>query len=56
MGAPDKTHVKNGLSKLFDFCGQTIDVSDQAVFISKDLGLRDEEGNKTNISDPLTAA
>ena len=31
-------------------------MSDQAVFILKDLGLHDEEGNKTNVSDTLTAA
>ena len=56
MVAPVKTQVENGLSKLFDFRGQTIDVSYQAVFILKDPGLRDDEGKKTNISDPLTAA
>ena len=28
-----KNHVENGLSNLFDLQGQTIDVSDQAVFI-----------------------
>ena len=56
MGSPVKTHVENGLSKLFDFRGQTIDVSDQSIFILKDLGLHDEEGKKTNIRDPLTAA
>ena len=46
----------NGLSKLFDLRGQIIDVSDQAIFFLKDSGLHDEEGNKTNVSDPLTAA
>ena len=55
MGAPVKTQVVNGLSKLFDLQGQTIDVSEQAVFILKDSGLRDEEGKKTNVSNPLTA-
>ena len=28
-----KTQVENGLCKLFDVLGQTIDVSDQAVFV-----------------------
>ena len=46
----------NGLSKLLDFRGQTIDVSDQSVFILKYSGLNDEEGKKNNISDPITAA
>ena len=54
MGSPVKTQVGNGLSKLFDFRGQTIDVSGQAVFILTDLGLYYEEGKKTNVSDPLT--
>ena len=31
MGGSVKTQVKNGLSKLFDFQGQTIDVSDQYI-------------------------
>ena len=31
MGAPVETQVVNGLSKLFDFRGQTIDVSDQDI-------------------------
>ena len=44
----------NWISKLFDFQDQTIDMSEQAVFTWKDLGPHDEEGNKTNVSDPLT--
>ena len=56
MGAPVKTQVENGLSKIFNFRVQTIDVSDQAVFILKDSFLHDEEGKKTNLSDPLTTA
>ena len=56
MGAPVKNHLENGLSKLFDFWGPTIYVSDQAVCIFKDSGLHDEEGNKTNVSDPLTTS
>ena len=44
-GAPVKTQVVNELSKLFNFRGHTIDVSDQSVFTLKDLGLHDEEGN-----------
>ena len=42
MGSPVKTQVENGLSELFDFQGQTIDVPYQAVFILKDSGLHDE--------------
>ena len=42
MGALVKTQVENGLSKLFDFRGQTTDMSDQAVFNLKDSGLHDE--------------
>ena len=54
MVAPVKTQVENGLSKLLDFRGQTIDMSDQAVFTLNYLGLFGEEVNKTNVSDPLT--
>ena len=50
-----KTQVENGLSKLLNFQGQTIDISDQFVCILKDSGLHDEEGNKINVSKPLTA-
>ena len=39
MGALVTTQVENLLSKLFDFRGHNIDVSDQAVFIFKDQGL-----------------
>ena len=42
MGAPVNTLVENGLSKLFDFRGKIIDVSDKSIFILKDLGLHDE--------------
>ena len=56
MGAPFKTQVENGLIKLFDFRGWTIDVSDQSVFVLKDSGLRDEEGKKANIRYPLTTS
>ena len=56
MVAPVKIQVENGLNKLFYLRGQTIDVSYQAVFILKDSGLRDEEVNKKNVSDPLTAS
>ena len=41
MVPPVKTQLENGLSKLFNLWGQTIDVSDRAIFILKDLGLRD---------------
>ena len=54
LGAPVKIQVENVLSKLFNFRGQTIDMSDQAVFTLKYLGLFGEEVNKTNVSDPLT--
>ena len=54
MGSPGKIQVKNGLSKLFDFQGRTIDVSEQIVFTLKYLGLHDEEGKKINISDLIT--
>ena len=54
MGAPVKTQVENGLSKLFDFRGQTINTSDQAVLTLKDSGLHDEEGKKINTSETLT--
>ena len=50
-----KTHVENGLSKLFDLRGQTIDMSDRDVFTLKYSGLHDEEGKKINIREPLTA-
>ena len=56
MGAPVKTQVENGISKLLDFRGHTIDLSDKAVFILNDSGIHDEEGKKTNVSNPLTAA
>ena len=56
IGSPVKAQVENGLTKLFDFQDQTIDVSDQAIFILNYLGLRDEEVKKTDISDLLTAA
>ena len=49
-----KTQLENGLNKLFNFQGQTIDVFDQAILTLKYLGLHDEEGNKINISDLLT--
>ena len=42
MVSPVKTQVENGLSELFDFQGQTIDVPYQAVFVLKDSGLHDE--------------
>ena len=42
MGSPVKTQVEDDLRKLFNFWGQTIDVYDQVVFTSKDLGLHDE--------------
>ena len=42
MVTPVKNQLESGLSKLFNFRGQTIDTSDQAVFTSKDSGLHDE--------------
>ena len=55
MGAPVKNQVENGLIKIFDFRGQTIYVSTKSFFTLNDLGLHDEEGNKINVSNPLTA-
>ena len=54
MVSPVKTQVKNGLTKIFDFWAQTINMSDQAVFTLKDSCLHDEEGKKINTSNPLT--
>ena len=54
FGALFKTQTKNGLSKLFNLRGHTIDASDQATFNLNYLGLHDEEGRKINTSDPLT--
>ena len=42
MEAPVKIQVENGLSKILNFWGQTIDVSDQAIFNLKDLGIHNE--------------
>ena len=56
MGAPVKIQVENGLSKLLDLLGQTIDTSDQSDFTLKDKGLHDEEGKNINTSEPITAA
>ena len=41
MGALVEVQVGNGLSKLFNFRGQTIDASDQAVFTLKDSCFHD---------------
>ena len=54
MGELFKTQLENGLSKLFDYWGQTIAVSKQVVFILKNSGIRDEEEKKSNVRDPLT--
>ena len=54
MGAPVKTQVEDGLIQLSNFRDQIIDVSDQAVFILKDLGPHDEEVKKTNVRNILT--
>ena len=56
MVAAVKTNVEHLLSKLFDFRGQTIDVSYQAIFTLKYSGIYDEEGNKININNLLTAS
>ena len=56
MGSPVKSQLENGLREIFDFWRQTIDMSDQASFILKDSVLHDEEGKKTNVSNPLKAA
>ena len=54
MVSPLKTQVVNGLDRLFGLWGHNIDVSDQDVFILKNTGLRNDEGKKINISNPLT--
>ena len=56
MGDLVKTQAENGLSKLFNFQGQPIDFYDQSVFILNYSGLHNEEGKKTNVSDPLKSA
>ena len=56
MVSPVKTQVENGLNKLFNLRGQTIDLSDQAVFTLKYLVLHDEEGKKTNVINALIEA
>ena len=38
MGCPVKAQVENGLIKILDFQGHTIDVSDQVVFCLKLFG------------------
>ena len=55
MEAPVKIQLKNGLLNIFNVQGHTIYVSDQVVFTLKYSGLHNEEGNKINRSDPLTA-
>ena len=47
--------MENRLSKIFNFHGQTIDLSYQAIFTLKDLVICDEEGKKKNASNPLIA-
>ena len=42
MGSPVKNQVENGLIKLLDLRGQTIDFSDLAIFTLKDKGLHDK--------------
>ena len=41
MGSPVKTQLENGLCKILDFRGHTIDVFDPSVFILKDPVLHD---------------
>ena len=55
IGVTAKSQVGNGLSKIFDFLDQTIDVSDQAFFTLKYSGLHEKEGNKISISNLLIA-
>ena len=49
MVSPVKTQMENGLNKLFNLRGQTIDVPGQAVFTLKASVLHDEEVNKIKI-------
>ena len=51
-----KTQVGNGRINLFNFWGETIGVSDQAILALKHSGLHDEEGEKINIINPLTSS
>ena len=44
MGAPVKNQVKNGLNNIFNFRGQTIDMSDQAIFNLKDVAFIMKKG------------
>ena len=43
-----KNKMENGLSKLFNFWGQTIHVTDQTVFTLEYFGLNDWEGEEKN--------
>ena len=54
-GAPVKIQVGNGLNKLLNLQGQNIDVYYQNFYKLKYLGIHDEEGNKIDKSNPLTA-
>ena len=56
MVAPMKSQVENGLCKIFEFWGQTIDVSDQAMFTLKYSVFHDEEGKKIDVSNPIIVA
>ena len=56
MGVPVRTQVENAFYKIFGLQGQTIDVTDQAVFISWDLVLHNEEGEKTNLSNLIKSS
>ena len=40
-GSPVKNQLENGLIKILHFRGQTIDMSNQAVFTLNDSGLHD---------------
>ena len=44
MGSPVKNQVKNDLNNIFNFRGQTIDMSDQAIFNLKDVAFIMKEG------------
>ena len=55
IGLTAKPQVGNGMSNIFDFLDQTIDVSYQAFFTFKYSGLHEKEGKKISISNRLIA-
>ena len=54
MKTPGEKLGENGMNKIFDLRGQSINVSDQASDTLKDLGIHNKEGKIINISNLLT--